>query len=250
MKAHIQFRGSLPMGPSAFAALYGFKDMGIECLSFRSLNEILDSSPAEIVVGGIGIVRDRLQLLGVCTDEIDYPAELHSFLGRRVWSSTIDTVSDHPEWWPIFVKPVEGKRFTGRVVNGTADLVGCGTCGEDVDVTCSEVRRFVAEWRCFVRKGRILDVRPYRGSWRISLDTTFVEEAVASYSAAPAGYAADFGVTEKGETLLVEVNDGYSLGSYGLEPHAYAALLAARWAELTQTDDACPFADDMPNPLL
>ena len=42
MKAHIQFRDSLPMGPSAFAALYGFKDMGIECLSFRSLNEILD----------------------------------------------------------------------------------------------------------------------------------------------------------------------------------------------------------------
>lgn len=250
MKAHIQFRDSLPMGPNAFAALCGFRDMGIECQPFRSLDEIRDSDPAEPVVGGIGLVRDRLRLLGANTDEIDYPSELSGFLGRRVWGSTIDAVSGHPEWWPVFVKPVEGKRFAGRVVSGTADLVGCGTCGEDAAVTCGEVRRFVAEWRCFVRKGRILDVRPYRGNWRASLDASLVEEAVASYSTAPAGYAADFGVTDEGKTLLVEVNDGYSLGSYGLEPHAYAALLAARWAELTQTDDVCPFADEMPDPLM
>lgn len=47
----------------------------------------------------------------------------------------------------------------------------------------------------------------------------------------------DFGVTEDGRTILIEVNDGYSLGAYGLEPTLYTRLLTARWAELNGTDD-------------
>lgn len=53
----------------------------------------------------------------------------------------------------------------------------------------------------------------------------------------PAGCALDFGVTEDGRTLLIEMNDGYSLGFYGLEPALYARVLAARWAELNGTED-------------
>ena len=59
---------------------------------------------------------------------------------------------------------------------------------------------------------------------------------------APAGYAADFGVTGDGRTLLVEINDGYSLGCYGLQHNLYAQLLSARWAELVGTEDECNFS--------
>ncbi len=81
---------------------------------------------------------------------IDYPASLKNFLGRRVWRTTIDSISNNPELWPVFVKPVEEKRFTGRLVRSTSDLVGCGTCGEDTEAYCSEPVDFIAEWRCFV----------------------------------------------------------------------------------------------------
>lgn len=47
--------------------------------------------------------------------------------------------------------------------------------------------------------------------------------------------------TDDGRTLLVEVNDGYALGCYGLQHNLYAKLLAARWAELVGVPDACPF---------
>ena len=53
----------------------------------------------------------------------------------------------------------------------------------------------------------------------------------------PEGFAMDFGVTDDGRTLLIEVNDGYSLGTYGLEATLYARLLSARWAELNGTED-------------
>lgn len=53
------------------------------------------------------------------------------------------------------------------------------------------------------------------------------------FSDAPNGYGIDFGVTDDGRTLLIEVNDGYALGSYGMYYLDYAKLLSARWAELT-----------------
>jgi hypothetical protein len=37
------------------------------------------------------------------------------------------------------------------------------------------------------------------------------------------------------------MNDGYSLGFYGLEPALYARVLAARWAELNGTEDALKY---------
>jgi hypothetical protein len=66
-----------------------------------------------------------------------------------------------------------------------------------------------------------------------------VRDAVAAYQSsgvAPAGYGIDFGVLSTGETALVEVNEGYGLGSYGLDDAAYADLIIARWCELVRLD--------------
>ena len=56
---------------------------------------------------------------------------------------------------------------------------------------------------------------------------------IGAYQHAPSGYSADFGVTEGGDTLLVEINDGYSLGHGALTSNLYAELLEARWLEMT-----------------
>lgn len=40
-----------------------------------------------------------------------------------------------------------------------------------------------------------------------------------------------------GKTLLIEVNDAWALGCYGLESHLYAKFLLTRWAQLTDTPD-------------
>jgi hypothetical protein len=43
----------------------------------------------------------------------------------------------------------------------------------------------------------------------------------------------DWGVTDTGETRLVEANDAYALGYYGLQSVLYARMIDARWEELT-----------------
>ncbi len=51
-------------------------------------------------------------------------------------------------------------------------------------------------------------------------------------------YALDFGLLASGDTALVELNDGFSLGLYSLAPARYTDLIVTRWAELIQSAEA------------
>ncbi|MEH2239662.1 ATP-grasp domain-containing protein [Nostoc sp.] len=226
-----------------FLAYDSFRKMGWEIISFTKGESFTDLKPENVVVGYIDAFYSSLKKLNItCPVEINYPQELQEFLGRKIWKSKINYIASHPEEWNIFIKPAyASKKFTGRLVRSTKDLISCGDEFEDTEVWCSEPVNFLAEWRCFVRYRKILDVRIYKGDWRATFDYRVIEKAVEAYKSAPNGYAIDFGCTKKGETLLVEVNDGYSLGSYGLFPLDYAKLLSARWAEITGTKDYCDF---------
>ncbi|UYZ64121.1 ATP-grasp domain-containing protein [Hymenobacter weizhouensis] len=228
---------------NGFVALEGFRLMGWEIVPFVGASELQGNAPDEVVVGHIGQVRYALRQLGRDVPaELGYPVAIRPWLGRRLWQSTINTIASSPELWPVFVKPIyAAKKFTGVLVRGTRDLVGCGDQQEDTPVWCSEPVSFVAEWRCFVRYGQVLDARHYRGDWRVHFDARVVEQAVAAYADAPAGYSLDVGLTDDGRTVVVEVNDGYSLGAYGLTPLSYAKLLSARWAQMTGSQDYCNF---------
>lgn len=242
MRPYIQSKNGMPGGINFFNAYQGFVEMGLECVLFEDVDMLDTSLRSDVVVGGLGIVHHSLSRFGVEPESIDYPEELAEYMGRRIWISTLDEVSTRVDDWPVFVKPLDDeKRFTGVVVKGTKDLVGLGTYGYNPKVLCSDPVGFVAEWRCFVRYGTVLDVRPYQGDWHAHLDVDVIDAAVKDYASAPAGYAADFGVTSDGRTLLVEVNDGYALGCYGLQHNLYAKLLSARWAELVGVPDECAF---------
>ena len=246
MKAYIQGRRGIPGSVNAYDAYLGFYDMGFEVEVFDDAKVLKEASREDVVVGGIGIIRPHLESLGALCPSIDYPEEMGPFLGRKLWRTTINHVNSEVGSWPVFVKPVEEKRFTGCVVRSTADLVGKGCQDDDFEVICSEPIKMLSEYRCFVRRGEILDVRRYRGDWALAPNKSVVEAAVEAYVSAPAGYAIDFAVTDEEETVLVEVNDGYSLGSYGLWHDLYAQLLSARWFELVGAPDPCDFGLPIP----
>lgn len=246
MRAFIQCDSTgFPCNPNVFTAFTGLRAMGYECTFFQHYEELVRNNhrKEELIVGGIGIIRQRLQDFGISCPAINYPQELRKFLGRKIWCSTINEVANTPSLWSVFVKSVEGKRLTGRIINGIHDLVGCGCCDENYEVLCSEPVNFIAEWRVFVRYGKVLNVRPYKGDWKAHYDPSVIENAIKAYATAPSAYGIDFGVTSNGETLLVEVNEGYALGCYGLFPHLYAKLLITRWAELTNTPDEYWYID-------
>ena len=242
MKAYIQcnFKG-MPFNETVYNAYLGFEEMGIETVFFKDLEGMKTAKAEDIIVGGIGPTKSWLSSHGFEVPELDYPDELRSYLKRNIWTSKIDTINTDPSLWPVFVKPFIDKRFAGRVIKSPANLIGCGSCYENYDVFCSDVIDLKAEWRVFVRYGKIMDVRGYKGDWSLHFDPDVIKNCVDDYTTQPAGYGIDFGVTDKGETVLIEVNDGFSLGAYGLYHIYYAKLLSARWAELTNTVDELDF---------
>lgn len=226
---------------NAFVAKEGFAALGWETLKYSEANDISDHNPEDVVVGGIGNVRKRLEILGIerTQGEIDYPDALRNYLGRKVWATTVQELLRDKDQWNVFIKPKDRtKQFAGKVIREFKDFIGLIEGEENPTIWCSEIVDFVTEWRCFIRYGQILDIRQYKGAWDSKLDLTIVEKAVQDFTDAPAAYSMDFGVDRSGRMKLVEINDGHSLGTYGISPINYAKFLAARWAELTGTPDA------------
>jgi hypothetical protein len=227
---------------SAYTAIEAFYNMGFEIIEVDSV-ESIHINDDHIFLGSIGFIHKAFGLLNIQPPEsIDYPDSLVEFFGRKIFSSTISQISNHPDEWNVFVKPKGHlKKFTGRLVRGTGDLIGTSDLEVDTPIWVSEPVNFIAEWRTFVRYGEILGVRQYKGDWRCNYDYRVIEKAVASYKNSPKAYALDFGLTDDGKMLVVEANEGYSIGSYGLFYVDYAKLIATRWCEITGQKDLCDF---------
>lgn len=178
---------------------------------------------------------------------------MDKFLGRKVWKDTINSISRSEEKWSAgyFVKPIRSKAFTGKIISSISDLVGCGNYSEDYDVLVSEPLDICAEWRCFIIYDEIVDVRPYgllldrsRKSYRYHYDFKVLDsmmEAFISWEERPMACSLDICVTKDGQTLLVEINDAYSLGCYGLASVFYAKLISARWSQILGVKDEYHF---------
>jgi len=48
----------------------------------------------------------------------------------------------------------------------------------------------------------------------------------------PIAYSIDVGILESGETILVECNDGFALGNYGVPARRYAEMHRDRWYQM------------------
>lgn len=198
-------------------------------------------TPDALVVGDIPVVQAALRQLGVepPPDE-SYPPELRAFLGRRVWASTLGDVEASLESSerPLFVKPREQlKRFPGFVARDRTSLDAVVGVSRRAAVWCAEVVSFVSEHRVYVAEGRVLGVHGYAGDITVTPDRAVVDAALAAWSAsgrAACGYGIDFGVLDDGRTVLVELNEGYGLGNYGLTPDDALTLTLARWKELVR----------------
>lgn len=241
MKVYILSNHGIPTNHNFYDAYTGFHEMGFETILFEKKDGLSTASKEDVVVGYINTIRYQLKRFNIPIIDIDYPPQLNKYLGRKIWKSTINEVNSNISLWPVFVKPIEDKRFTGRLIKSTRDLIGCGEYGYNAEVYCSEPINLLAEWRCYVRYNKIIDIKRYRGTYKNIPNYALIEQAVSEYTTAPSGYSIDFGLTEDNRTLLIEVNDGYALGNYGINSIDYAKLLSARWHELTNTIDECNF---------
>lgn len=235
-KAYLQtYKGEFAT-EATYVAFMGCEKLGIPYETF-DYNEIHDLEPKKdtIVFGGIAPIRHALKIIGASVPEpLDIPQELIFATNRNIKYDTLRNVRNNGVF-PLFVKPRIPKLFTGFVMksNDELDYIENLTMdGDEIELMTSSVVNFVSEYRVFVSNKKIIDCRKYKGNWRVLPNFEEVEYVIGNYDSQPISYAIDFGATEAGETQLIEVNDGYSIGTYGLDCVEYVKMCILRWNEI------------------
>ncbi|MFV8386640.1 ATP-grasp domain-containing protein [Vibrio parahaemolyticus] len=206
-----------------------------------SLNEDMVRS-CSLLVGSVECYLKALDMLGIPEIQPDYyPDCLQSFLGRNVWEGTVlDVKQAVARGETLFTKPrIHWKSFDGQIVKPGMEDNPLRDFSDDYPVWLSETVEFVSEFRCYVTNSKLIACCQYSGEEDAQPALNCIERAIRTLELQsvnlPASYSIDFGLTAGGETLLVELGDGFSVGLYrGLPKEEYFRFLKARWDQLTK----------------
>lgn len=208
--------------------------VGSEINEFNSINEIDLSSLNEdnILYGSIQDILFYLSFLKKEYNYTSYPIELDKYLKRFVSQCFFKTIKKQ-NIKNLFIKPTKLKQFTGFVLTGEfSDYLQMVNVSDNDLVWLSSKINLLAEYRVFVYDKQILDIKPYRGDCSLGFNLETVKSMISDYKTAPIAYALDIGITDNKNTVLVEMNDGFSLGAYGLSTIEYGKIIVNRWREL------------------
>ncbi len=218
---------------------------GISCELFTTKKlqrNQLDLNVSTLVVGDHPTISTVFKRIGYNISTDSYPQSLRPYLKRRIWESNVRKMlmeSSQQDYSNIFVKPKRRtKLFTGFVINSNTELFKLDQISKKTELYCSELVEWESEFRVFVNRSKIVGIKCYEGAETIQLDMTEVEAAINDFEKSTnstAAYGIDFGVLKNGATALVEWNDGFSLGAYGLDKEVYTDLIISRWEEILKS---------------
>jgi len=144
-----------------------------------------------------------------------YPDFLQDYLHRKVWETN--------EWIlgkKVFIKPSDRyKRFTGFVTSGGHKGKRKGP------YWCSEVVRFINEWRYYIANGRVLSGEWYSGD---EINAPDAPDLKIDFPSEYCG-AVDFGMTDNDQLVLVEANHPFACGWYGKKHEIYTEWIVEGW---------------------
>jgi len=245
MKAYLQKCGKEWFDDFVYSARQPLEDRGFTIVPFDDFTlpdliecEVFDKD--DIIIGSVESTKAFWNAVGIETPKyIGYPKSLDSFYGRNIKRTRFGkiTVDD----LPIFIKPAyDIKLFTGFVLEKSTTLHNIGMYYSDVNpntaVYTSEVVDIVSEYRCFIHKNKLVGIKHYDGDFTRFPDVFTIESMMQKcYDESPVSYTLDVGLVRDGnsfKTILVEINDFWAIGGYGLDGKTYVRMLIDRFQEI------------------
>jgi hypothetical protein len=141
----------------------------------------------------------------------------------------------------LFIKPLEIKLFTGFVLD---NMIYSCIEGLPADTKVLAYKPFeselLSEWRIYVHRGQIVDSRNYSGDFMLSPDYHFAIKEILRKNGGkfPIAYTIDIGILGEykfSENVVVEYNDMWAIGNYGMPNDLYLRLLRDRYFEIIST---------------
>jgi hypothetical protein len=226
----------------------------------------------DMVCGWVRTVRKALRNIGVKPPkEMDYPKSLKQWLYRPIVVKTLGEVRKIVEdnqfidgWSGIFIKPhFNHKLFTGLVIKKSSQLNFLKEFKDTLKLYTCLALDILSEWRVYVHHGDIVDIIRYNGSYDSNMPAIpIIKDMINAYKNPPISYSLDVGVMDflkncakdqeydnfvRGYfdefpkryiaghvTFLMECNDCFALGNYGLRSRKYAELTRDRWYQMVK----------------
>lgn len=243
-KAYIHEYGNGKLEPEHADVKTVLESRGIPCELFTSKRlqrNQLQLDKNTLVVADHPTIELVFKRIGFKHKLNSYPISLRPYLKRNVWETSLGKLISQSEYGaisPIFIKPkLKAKLFTGFVIESISDLYKLGRISKNTELFCSSVVNWQTEYRVFIHNSTIVGIKNYDGNSNIIPDRAEIEKAVEVFEKSEDrtnGYSLDFGVLDDNQTALIEWNDGFALGSYGLDKELYTDLILARWNEILE----------------
>lgn len=205
----------------------------ILCNGEPTKQPIMSSIFEAIPVGSVEFVTEFLaDVHGIDYKPINIPKCLQKeeFLGRRYMDDFKGfqlEFEDESKW---FVK--ERDRLKG--ITGCLAHIDKQDLKSDTDYIVSDIINILSEWRVFVHRGRILDVKCYSGDFWAVPTKSKVEKIIDSYVDAPIAYTLDVACLNAviPYTVIIELHNYFSCGLYGFDSPKHPYMLSQAWFEL------------------
>lgn len=240
---YIQSNNRIPMWDFGSSALHGCLDTGKSYKLIESWD--IPKSDATCLVGSVEWCINWLKEYG---HEVPKAIDIfifQQFLKRDVRVCNSKEFLETNATWPIFVKPyTDIKAFTGTQVlsNFDAHLVLRDFEG---DLLVQQViDPIISEWRVYVNNWEVIGCKCYKGDHLVFPNSLYIQEVIGhtiNTGMKNRSFTLDFGVWkdqkalrtyEELKTLLIEPNDGWAIGNYGLEPADYLRFCEDRWKQM------------------
>lgn len=133
----------------------------------------------------------------------------------------------------LFIKPFQIKLFTGFVLDQMV-YGSMQSIPDDTEVMVYPVfeNPIKSEWRCYINMGRVRDIRNYSGDLFTVPNEDYINSIINENKDFPIAYTIDVGILENGENVVIEFNDMWAIGNYGIQNDTYLSMLRQRYFEI------------------
>jgi hypothetical protein len=235
---HIQSNNERTL-PSIFdssCAMYGAMERGLR-FRLTSFEEVASGKydliiKSNLFVGSVEFMREVFSR--VTTVDIRLPKNSNRTHELITLGEIFERTSKGEK---LFIKPIKIKHFTGFVHEGMQY-----SCLNDIplDTVMMVYEPFkseiISEWRCYIHDNKIVDSRNYSGDMFVVPDVKYINNIInENKTTFPCAYTIDVGVLANDENVVVEYNDMWAIGNYGIENHRYLRMLTDRYFEIMRS---------------
>ena len=230
---------TLPHHFDAACALYGAKD-NAQDIRLTSLEEVSSGKfdmliKQHLFVGSVDFMTEVFKRAGKTSSSLPPSQDM-----LKVDLAQVKERIKNGEKW--FCKPVQNKLFTGMVFD-TMTLSSLDAFPDETKVWVGEPfkSKIISEWRCYIRFNKIVDAKNYSGEYDVLPNFVLAEDylkpsqVIGEFNRLkdfPAAFTMDLGVLDDGSTVIVEYNDMWAIGNYGIDNSDYYKLLRERYFEI------------------